>query len=107
MSTVAKYLLSAALVLELAGTARSSVMCTVSGTHDLRAFPNGPLRGKLPAGAARGPTYISPVTYETYTCPQLAQEAQRVSSRAAQAAGVQEQKATNDKVAMGVGLIIF
>jgi hypothetical protein len=54
-----------------------------------------------------GPTYISPVTYETYTCPQLAEDAQRVSSRAAQAAGVQDQKATNDKVAMGVGLIIF
>jgi hypothetical protein len=26
-----------------------------------------------------GPTYISPVTYESYTCPQLAEEAQRVS----------------------------
>ena len=54
-----------------------------------------------------GATYISPITYETYTCPQLAEEAQRVSSRAAQAAGVQDQKATNDKVAMGVGLIVF
>ncbi|MDP2412259.1 MAG: hypothetical protein Q8M26_18490 [Pseudolabrys sp.] len=52
-------------------------------------------------------TYISPVTYEAYTCPQLAEEAQRVSSRAAQAAGVQDSKATNDKVAMGVGLIVF
>lgn len=54
-----------------------------------------------------GATYVSPVTYETYTCPQLAEEAQRVSSRAAQASGVQDQKATNDKVAMGVGLVIF
>jgi hypothetical protein len=54
-----------------------------------------------------GPTYISPVTYESYTCPQLAEEAQRVSARAAQAAGVQDQKATNDKVAMGVGIVIF
>ena len=54
-----------------------------------------------------GATYISPVTYETFTCPQLAEEAQRVSSRAAQAAGVQDEKATNDKVAMGVGLIVF
>jgi hypothetical protein len=52
-------------------------------------------------------TYVSPVLYDTYTCPQLAEEAQRVSSRAAQAAGVQDQKATNDKVAMGVGLIVF
>jgi hypothetical protein len=54
-----------------------------------------------------GPIYVSPITYENYTCPQLAEEAQRVSSRAAQASGVQDSKATNDKVAMGVGLVIF
>jgi len=54
-----------------------------------------------------GPTYVSPVTYESYTCQQLAEEAQRVSARAAEAAGVQDQKATNDKVAMGVGIVIF
>lgn len=54
-----------------------------------------------------GATYVSPVLYEAYTCPQLAEEAQRVSSRAAQSSGVQDQKATNDKVAMGVGLVIF
>jgi len=66
----------------------------------------------LVAGCAKdanqvGATYVSPVTYETYTCPQLAEEAQRVSAHAAEASGVQDQKATNDKVAMGVGLIIF
>jgi hypothetical protein len=44
--------------------------------------------------------------YENYTCRQLAEEAQRVSARAAQAAGVQDNKATGDAVAMGVGLII-
>jgi hypothetical protein len=54
-----------------------------------------------------GATYVSPVMYETYSCAQLAQEAQRVSARATQAAGVQDEKSTNDKVAMGVGLIIF
>src|SRR5665213_3763237 len=54
-----------------------------------------------------GPTYVSPITYESYTCPQLGEEAQRVSSRAAQASGVQDSKATNDKIAMGVGLVIF
>lgn len=52
-------------------------------------------------------TYVSPLNYESYTCPQLADEAQRLSSRAAQAAGVQHQKATNDKIAMGVGLVVF
>lgn len=54
-----------------------------------------------------GTTYISPITYEGYSCAQLSEEAMRVSSRAAQAAGVQDQKATGDAVAMGVGLIIF
>lgn len=54
-----------------------------------------------------GATYVSPVIYDGYTCRQLAEEAQRVSSRAAEAAGVQDQKSTNDKVAMGVGLVIF
>ena len=52
-------------------------------------------------------SYISPILHENYTCPQLAEEAQRVSSRAAQAAGAQDQKATNDKIAMGVGLVVF
>jgi hypothetical protein len=37
----------------------------------------------------------------------LAEEAQRVSARAAEASGAQDQKSTNDKVAMGVGLVIF
>lgn len=71
-----------------------------------------PLCAAVVAGCAKdadqvGATYVSPVLYETYTCPQLAEEAQRVSSHAAQSSGVQDQKATNDKVAMGVGLIVF
>lgn len=54
-----------------------------------------------------GATYVSPILYENYTCPQLADEAQRVSVRAQQAAGVQDEKATNDKIAMGVGIVVF
>jgi hypothetical protein len=80
--------------------------------HIMRTLIVAAIATLVVAGCAKdanqvGPTYISPVTYETYTCPQLAEDAQRVSSRAAQAEGVQDQKATNDKVAMGVGLIIF
>lgn len=52
-------------------------------------------------------TYISPVAYENYTCEQLGQEAQRVSARASDIMGVQQQKASGDAVAMGVGLILF
>jgi hypothetical protein len=54
-----------------------------------------------------GSAYVSPVPYESYTCTQLGQEAERVSARAMQASGVQDNRATNDKVAMGVGLIVF
>src|SRR5262245_43922915 len=54
-----------------------------------------------------GATYVSPYQYENFTCQQLSEEARRLSSRAAQAAGVQNEKASNDKVATTVGVIIF
>lgn len=51
--------------------------------------------------------YVSPVLYQNLSCTQLRQEAQRVSIRAAQAAGVQDTKASNDAVATGVALVLF
>jgi hypothetical protein len=57
--------------------------------------------------ASIAPAYVSPVTYEGYTCNQLSEEAQRVSRRASVAAGVQDQRATNDAIATGVALVIF
>ena len=53
------------------------------------------------------PTYVSPIQYQSYTCAQLAEEAQRVSAAATTATGVQDKQATNDTVATGVGLIIY
>jgi hypothetical protein len=52
-------------------------------------------------------SYISPVTYQGYSCRELSQEAARVSGRAAQAVGAHDQKATNDAVATGVGVVLF
>ena len=52
-------------------------------------------------------SYTSPMVYESWSCPQIAQEAARVSSRAAQVAGVQDSKATGDAVATGVGIVLF
>lgn len=52
-------------------------------------------------------TYVSPLTYEPYTCEQLAAEAQRVSARASEVTGVQQKKASGDAVAMGIGMIVF
>lgn len=53
------------------------------------------------------PAYVSPLQYDSYSCPQLREEAARVSARASQAIGEQNAKATNDAVATGVSAVIF
>jgi hypothetical protein len=45
--------------------------------------------------------------YQSFTCPQLAAEAQRVSAAAAQEAGAQDSQATKDAVGTTVGVVIF
>jgi hypothetical protein len=52
-------------------------------------------------------SYVSPITYDGYTCPQLAEEAQRVSAHAAASAGAQDSQATKDAVATTAAVIIF
>ena len=52
-------------------------------------------------------TYVSPIQYASYSCRQIGEESQRLSSRAAQAAGVQDKKRTNDAVVTTVGVIVF
>jgi hypothetical protein len=51
--------------------------------------------------------YVSPVTYQAMTCPQLGAEASRVSAAAAAATGAQNSKATNDAVMTGVSVVLF
>jgi hypothetical protein len=53
------------------------------------------------------PAYVSPVLYQNLSCEQLAAEAQRVSSAAATAAGVQQGQAGKDAAMVGVSLILF
>jgi hypothetical protein len=43
------------------------------------------------------PAYVSPVAYQTYTCQQLALEAQSISTRAATLSGVQDGQRTKDQ----------
>ncbi|HKL46256.1 MAG TPA: hypothetical protein VJ906_08430 [Roseovarius sp.] len=52
-------------------------------------------------------TYVSPMQYQNYSCQQLSQEAQRISARAAQTAGVQDSQASSDAVATGVAVVLF
>ena len=51
--------------------------------------------------------YVSPLQYENLTCPQIAEEAQRVSQRAAIAAGAQDSQASKDAVSTAVAVVIF
>lgn len=65
------------------------------------------LAGCASSSADITPAYVSPVAYQGYTCQQLAQEAQAVSTRAATLSGVQDSKRTNDTVATTAAVIIF
>jgi len=53
------------------------------------------------------PMYVPPYQYERLKCTQLAEEAQRVSASAAQAAGIQNENASRDAFATGVAIVIF
>src|SRR3982074_404584 len=65
------------------------------------------LSGCASSSAEITPAYVSPVMYQAYTCPQLAQEAQAVSTRAASLSGVQDSKRTSDGVATAAAIVIF
>jgi hypothetical protein len=52
-------------------------------------------------------TYVSPMQYESYSCRQLSEEGQRVSARAAIAAGVQDSQGIKDNASTPAGRIIY
>jgi hypothetical protein len=52
-------------------------------------------------------SYVSAHTYQGYSCKELSQEAQRISSAAAGAAGAQDSQRTKDTVATTAAIIIF
>ena len=54
-----------------------------------------------------GAAYVSPVMYQTYSCRELGQEAQRVSAAAATASGAQDSQRTKDTVATTAAVVIF
>ena len=53
------------------------------------------------------PAYISPVTYQNFTCQQLQMEAEAVSQRAAIASEQQDKARKNDTVKTTVGVVLF
>jgi hypothetical protein len=52
-------------------------------------------------------SYVSPLQYASFTCDQIKPELLRVNSQIVKVAGVQDEVATKDSVAMGVGLVLF
>ena len=53
------------------------------------------------------PAYVSPVQYRSYTCQQLALEAQAISTRAAGLSGAQDSQRTKDGVATAAAIVIY
>jgi hypothetical protein len=83
--------------------------CGVWGDVMRRVFAAGcavVLAGCASKSEDVAPTYVSPLTYQSFTCPQIGEEAQRVSAQAAQVAGVQDSNHTKDIVATTVGVLI-
>ena len=54
-----------------------------------------------------GASYVSPVQYNGYDCDQILAERLRVERRVTELTGKQAKASKNDKVAMGVGLVLF
>ncbi|MFC3077772.1 hypothetical protein ACFODL_06695 [Phenylobacterium terrae] len=52
-------------------------------------------------------TYVSPIQYSNYDCDQIRMEMVRISNKVAEVSGQQKRQASNDAVAMGVGLVLF
>ena len=52
-------------------------------------------------------SYVSPLKYRTYTCDQLTEEYARVLEESRSINKSQDDTASDDSVAMGVGLILF
>lgn len=51
--------------------------------------------------------YVSPMTYENFTCQQLIDENNRIQLRISEVAGTVDKRASGDKTKMGVGLVLF
>jgi hypothetical protein len=54
-----------------------------------------------------GASYVSPTSYNSYSCRELSAEAQRVSSAAAVASGAQDSQRNKDVVATTAAVVIF
>ena len=52
-------------------------------------------------------SYVTPLQYQPYDCIQLASESQRIQVRVNDLGGRLDQASSNDKVLMGVAMVLF
>jgi hypothetical protein len=67
----------------------------------------GMLSGCAKSSGEIVPSYVSPMQYNTHSCDQLRYEAQRLSSKAAQLSGVQDDKADQDAFVTAAAIVVF
>jgi hypothetical protein len=65
------------------------------------------LGGCVSSAADITPAYVSPITYQSFTCQQLGQEAQSISARAAALSGAQDSQHTKDGWTTAAAVVIF
>jgi hypothetical protein len=53
------------------------------------------------------PQYVSPMEYNGYTCSQIGEEMGVISRHVAELGGQVDKTATNDKIQMGVGIVLL
>ncbi|GAB5387134.1 MAG: hypothetical protein Alpg2KO_01020 [Alphaproteobacteria bacterium] len=66
-----------------------------------------PLIGCASSSSSVSAQYVSEHQYSNLNCDQIALETRRISARVSEISGQQDDAATADAVAMGVGLIVF
>lgn len=65
------------------------------------------LSGCAKKAADINPHYISPLTYNHYSCDQIKQELIRVNNRVMEVTGKQDDAANKDAAALAVGMVLF
>jgi hypothetical protein len=78
----------------------------------MKHFVSAAMAAVMLAGCATQPDqisaqYVSPIQYQGWSCDQIKGELVRVSNEVDVVTGQQRKKATDDAIAMGVGLVVF
>jgi hypothetical protein len=86
-------------------------MQRVWGVQEMRKFGMVALAAALGGCASSAsdvaPAYVSPVAYQSYTCQQLALEAQSISTRAATLSGAQDSQRSKDGLVTAAAIVVF